>query len=108
MANGNGGARPGAGRPRKAEKYAVPVRKAEKRILDRLPQLVDNLLLLADGVTVAELSGEERIVYSKPPDRQANEYLVNRIMGKPTERQELTGEDGNPIQVIEIVRPGSE
>lgn len=55
-------------------------------IADRLPDLVDNLLRLAAGVTVQEEDdkGNERI-YLKPPCRQSNEYLVNRIMGKPSD-----------------------
>lgn len=44
-----GGARVGAGRKPRAEKFARPIAAAEKRIADRLPELVDNLLLLAAG-----------------------------------------------------------
>jgi hypothetical protein len=55
---------------------------------------------LANGIFVEEITPEgKRIVYQRPPDRQANEYLINRIMGKPTERQELSGPDGGPIDL---------
>ncbi len=97
----NGGARPGAGRKRKDEKFKAPIAKAEKRIADRLPQLIDNLFELADGVTVQETDPKTgaTTVYTRPPDRQANEYLLNRIMGKPTERQEVSGPDGTALEV---------
>lgn len=98
---GNGGARPGAGRKKKTEKFETDINKAEKRIRDRLPELIDNMFILAGGVVVQELDEKDGIVnvYSKPPDRQANEYLINRIMGKPTERQEVGGMDGAAIRV---------
>jgi hypothetical protein len=97
MAGQNGGARPGAGRKPKAEKYKQPINKAERRIVDRLPDLIDSLLDLATGVQVEEVGddGEPR-VYTRPPDRKAAEYLVNRIMGIPTARIEVenSGEVG--------------
>ena len=44
-----GGARPGAGRKRKIEKYESPIVAAENRLADRLPLTIDNLEKLADG-----------------------------------------------------------
>lgn len=97
MAAGHGGSRRGAGRKRKADVFERPIRAAEKKIADHLPRLVENLLALADGVLVEDvnpLTGEPA-VYKRPPDRAANEYLINRLMGKPTDRSEsevsLTG-----------------
>lgn len=84
----NGGQRPGAGRPRKAEKFARPIAGAEKRIADRLPWLIDKDFELAEGVLIRQETKDGPRIYSQPPDRQAIEYLLNRIMGKPTERQE--------------------
>lgn len=86
-----GGARPGAGRKPKIEKFATQINKAEKRIADRLPLLIDKLFELAEGVLVEDMDWitMKRSVYQKPPDRQAAEYLINRVMGKPTERQEV-------------------
>jgi|SRR6185369_10509908 len=118
----------GPGRQPKRDKFARPIARAEKQIADRLPELIDNMLTLASGgyERVEEEyqpagmiyigSGEfARRAYPDLPDdqlvlvkrkssiadkdRQANEYLINRIMGKPTERQEIMGEDGNPINV---------
>jgi hypothetical protein len=98
--NGHGGTRASAGRKSKADKFAGPIADAEKRIADRLPEVIDWMFELAEGVTVQESmpNGGTRI-YTRPPDRQANEYLLNRIMGKPTERHEVSGEDGEPIPV---------
>ena len=85
---GTGGPRTGAGRKPKSEQYARPIAAAEKRIADRLPLLIDNMFMLADGVTVQEMGMDGPRVFTRPPDRAANEYLINRIMGKPIERHE--------------------
>lgn len=89
------------GRPRKAEQFEGQVARAEKKIADRLPSLIENMFALADGVKVQEIDFETGgvTVYSKPPDRAANEYLINRIMGKPTERSEVSGPGGGAVQV---------
>jgi hypothetical protein len=96
----HGGARPGSGRKRKADKFAGPIDEAERRIADRLVDLIDYLFELAEGVTVQEKDRHGNTkVYTRPPDRQAIEYLINRIMGKPTERTELAGQDGGPVEI---------
>lgn len=81
----------GPGRRPKAQTYARSIARAEKMISDRLPLLIDNMLTLASGVLVEETdpSTQKTHVYRKPPDRQANEYLINRILGKPTERSDV-------------------
>lgn len=78
-----GGARPGAGRKPKAVVYAYPIREAEGKIRDRLPWIVDRLFELATGVRVQSETRNGPVVYRQPPDRQACEYLMDRIMGKP-------------------------
>lgn len=111
----------GPGRPRKADKNAGAVARAEKQIRDRLPELVDNMFHLADGGyerveeewapagSIYIGSGKEafKLYPDLPPDtlvlvkrkvsiadkdRAANVYLIDRIAGKPTERKELSGE----------------
>lgn len=113
-----GGARPGAGRPAKAEKYGGHVAAAEDRIADRLPELIDNLFRLAAGVQVYRArkgkgpiaegedlaEADEAEFYLTPPDFRANEYLINRILGRPTERHEHTGADGGPIEFTDEAR----
>ena len=100
----NGGARPGAGRKPKDEKFKAPIAKAEKKIADRLPWLVDQALELAEGVVIQERDrdGTPRI-YQRPPDIKAITYLVDRIMGKPTDRREISGPEGGTIP-LEIAR----
>lgn len=75
----------GRGRPPKAERFARPIATAEKWIADRLPELVELKMELARGVKVQDADGN---VYQRPPDGKAIEYLIDRIMGKPTERRE--------------------
>lgn len=122
----HGGARPGAGRKPKADKFAGQIARAEQRGADRLPANFDNLELLADGgfeqieekwlpaglVYIDDYSADndgrqykikvkafphlpddelvmvERKRSIAAPDRQANIYLTDRIMGKPTDRKE--------------------
>jgi hypothetical protein len=100
---GYGGARPGAGRKRKSEKYSQPIAAAEDRIADRLPALVDHMMELAAGVTVREMTADGPKVYTRPPDRQANEYLINRILGKPVEAVEQEN-SGEMVIRVEYVR----
>lgn len=89
---GHGGARLGAGRKAKPDKFKLPIAKAEKKIADNLPMLIDKALELAQGVHVEDFNivTMQTTVYQKPPDLGAIKYLVDRIMGKPTERKELT------------------
>lgn len=110
----------GPGRPRNADKNAGAVAKAEERIRDRLPLLIDNMLYLAMGgyerveeqyapagslyigfgehqtrmypmKPADELVLVKRTVSIADKDRAANIYLIDRIMGKPIQQTELTG-----------------
>ena len=91
----HGGRRPGAGRPPKGVMYLAPVRTAENKIRDRLPWLVDKLLELADGVYEKRTIGNsEVLVYKTRPDRQAAEYLIDRVLGKALARSEA-GQPGD-------------
>jgi hypothetical protein len=82
---------PGPGRPRLAERYGGHIRRCEDLIADRLPKLIDNLFALADGVTVTEATEQGERTYRNPPDRAANIYLIDRILGKPTALVEHAG-----------------
>ena len=103
--SGLGGARPGAGRPRKADVYRIPIRRAEKRIADSMPFILNRMLELAEGVTVQERIHGEEVIYRRPPDRAACEYLLNRIMGRPVEKSkvEVSGPAGGPIPIREVI-----
>lgn len=129
MANGHGGARPGSGRKRISEKYAVQVEAFHDQVVAGLDDRYAALQLLADGgydqvsetwepaglvfveMPLLDQSGEPKmdangrpiIVRQKAfpeldptelvcvrrvksvaaPDRRANEYLVDRVAGRP-------------------------
>lgn len=94
----------GPGRPRKADQNAGAVAAAERQIRDRLPEIVESMITLALGVTVQETQDNTTVVYQKPPDRAAGQYLMDRLMGKPTERQEVSGPDGGDIRLQTFTR----
>lgn len=96
------------GRPRREDLYKGHIRAAEDKVADRLGDLVDNLLQLASGYwTEEKLKDGTRRVYQEPPDRASNEYLINRIMGKPTEPVDVTS-DGESVapRFFERIRSG--
>jgi hypothetical protein len=135
MANGHGGARNGAGRKPKRDKYTPQITGLEDGIADRLPQLLANMLLLANGgyeqisetyepagliqitketitkeggsVNMRELAfphlDPEQLVCVRrirtfaAPDRKANEYLINRIAGTPTQHIEADVDSDGPL-----------
>lgn len=112
---GKGGRREGAGRKPKAITrliHETPIQAAEGMIRDRLPWLIGKLFELAEGVHVEKVVGREgaTIVYQERPDRQAAEYLIDRVMGKPTqpvdvydEARRLATERGlDPAKVVSI------
>ena len=77
------------------------VAEADKAICDHLPQLIKNMITLADGgyqrveekwepseLVPGEMVLVERKVSVADRDRAANQYLIDRVLGKPTERHE--------------------
>lgn len=77
------------------------IRRTETYVTKNLPKYIKKLEELARGVTVLKVNKRgETVVYTKAPDRQALEYLVDRGMGKPPQRFEFAGEGGgheNPV-----------
>ena len=74
-----GGKRPGAGRKPKAEaRQEPPVKAAENKLRDRLPELVDVALSLA-----IEGRNERMLI-----------YCIDRVLGKPTQ----------PVDMLDAVR----
>jgi hypothetical protein len=99
-----GGARPGSGR--KPNPTTVVVndfhRTARDLIGPRLPMLLEEVYALAMGVKMVDVdpkTGETTEYYTVPPDFRACEYLINRLLGKPREHQEVSGPGGHPIPV---------
>ena len=106
---GRGGRRPGAGRKpaafTKVIRETPPAFTAEAKIRDRLPWLVDKLLELADGVYEEKQIGEGvALVYKQPPDRQACQYLMDRILGKPALPIEHDGQVDHKVTSVETIR----
>lgn len=126
---GKGGARPGAGRKPKAKKYESLINQAEQRVADKLPEILDNLFKLADGgqelvqeewqpagiIMVGEGENAKRAfpdldadklvlvrrtVTKAGMDRAANTYLVDRVMGKAVQRSEISGLNGEQLNIV--------
>lgn len=104
----HGGSRVNSGRKSHESLKAIAEVNAATmaRLADWIPGLFDNLKKLADGGYQRiedkydpEMKLIERKVSWADCDRRANEYLIDRYMGKPTERQELSGPDGGLIPV---------
>jgi len=119
----HGGARPGSGRKPKdfTKLRAEIIAETDKVICSNLPQLIKNMLYLANGGyerveekwtpplrTTKEVDGveyeltseavlTERKVSWAEPDRAANQYLIDRILGKPKQALEMSGPGGGAI-----------
>lgn len=104
-----GGPRSGAGRKTKAERHATAIDQAEAKVCDHLPQLVDHMLKLAYGIKQTRKTPQGKVeVYDVPPNYKALAYLIDRIMGKATERQEISGPDGGNIEISPFLLEGLE
>lgn len=108
-----GGSRSNAGRKPTA---TVQAQRDLNSAVDALigaevPKILANLFRLANGgyerVTVTEerdpvtneMVETKRVVEVADADRAANEYLLNRRLGKPKQAVEVSGPDGAPISV---------
>lgn len=135
--NGHGGARNGAGRKPKQQHYQPEITALERSIADQLPQLLANMVLLANGnflqvteiwepaglvyrddyavgddgkvvrckvLAFPDLPADQRVCIRETrtfaaPDRKANEYLINRVAGTPTQLFEV---DPDPDGTLEV------
>lgn len=86
MANGWGGKRAGSGRKKTAVKHQGPIESALSLWIAALPELAEIWLEKAKG-----------------GDKEVLKDLFNRIMGRPTESLELTGDEARPV-VFRYVR----
>jgi hypothetical protein len=81
MANGHGGARPGAGRPSKAQLYADDIRATEQAIVDRLAEVVavqlaaatDNIVVIDEVYEPAGMLTIQRTVIGPSGEVRATE-----------------------------------
>lgn len=99
----HGGSRAGSGRPTKTatKLRAEIIAETDKLICDALPKLIANMIYLANGGyertedkhTDAEglgvLTLTERKVSIAEPDRGANQYLIDRVLGKPKQQVDV-------------------
>jgi hypothetical protein len=83
----HGGARPGAGR-----KPGV-TKQQHETLFDAAWPYERRMAAVQRLATIAETSVNEDVVL------KAIEMLLNRVFGKPTERREVTGADGGPIEL---------
>ncbi len=93
----NGGARPGAGRKRKADELELQSLLIEAWPLEQRRLTLERLATKARGDTKDSI--------------EAAKLLLAYAYGKPIDRQEVSGPDGGavPIQIIEFVKlPDSE
>lgn len=98
----SGGARAGAGRLPKAEKFARPIATAEKRIADRLPELVENLFALAEGGYQRDTRRYEPagMVYRDDYLKNDDGRLIYDMQGKPIKIRVLAFPNLPPEQLV--------
>lgn len=87
-------------------KRMLKIPDVEKKINDRMEDLVDAMLDLALGhyKMISKFNPEtgdvEQKVYVIEPDYKALAFLIENVMGKVPQRVEMTGDGGGPIKVI--------
>ena len=100
-----GGAQPGAGRPKKPRVVDVMREKLEENIDKMIDPYLQQALDAKCQFITLDKKGNEKIVMI--PDYKARiaavEKLLDRAYGKPGQALELTGKDGNPIEVDPLV-----
>ena len=121
-----GGPRPNSGRKTTAfnKSRAEILAAIDKGNVERLPKLFENLFKLADGgyerveeewvpgdaplAQPGTTSSEPPLVLAKrkvsvaEPDRASNQYLIDRILGRPRQSVEVTDAGADPSRRIMI------
>jgi hypothetical protein len=64
------------------------------------------LAIMLDEITPDDWRAitKKAVEQAKRGDQQARKWLSDYLLGLPVQRTEHSGEDGSPIQIIEIVR----
>jgi len=105
MANGHGGARPNAGRKRKADKYKAQINKAEKAAAARLVRNIENLEHLADGgyQRVSERYEPAGAIYIDAPLRNEDGTVKLDANGKPimVKQRAYPDKDADELVLVE-------
>ena len=74
--------------------------KAEMYNAKNLPKYMKKLHELAMGVVVQRTGKGGPTIYAIAPDRAALTYLIDRGLGKTPDRHEITGGDGEAVQMV--------
>lgn len=95
------------GRKSKAELYKRPVRQAEKKIVNVLPSIVDNLIAIALGEATEHIVNHktgtvEEVPVNPKTQASTAQYLLDRIAGKPeTKKVHELGDDARQgLQIL--------
>lgn len=88
---------------RATRRPARPTELTPEQIIEQaLPGLIDGLINLSKGTKVlAPTEMDPLATYKEPPNRQAAEYLINRVLGRPTEAAAKDGAGGPDYDEIE-------
>src|SRR5690242_16181953 len=99
----SGGTREGAGRKPKKDKYVTALTKIDRFVAEHMDELLEAQLELARGLLVQDLTQQDTEgnprVYRTIPDAKAGQYLIDRLAGKPTQKQEIAGKDGKDLEI---------
>lgn len=95
-----------AGGLARAAKYRRLRQQAEDELLDKIR---DSVVALAEALTadatVYSKDGETYVAVDHPTRIRAAAQILDRALGKPVQRTELTGADSGPIVVEHDVSP---
>lgn len=96
-----GGKRKGAGAKR-GSKHDSKRKLLASMITDAIARkCIDNLIMLANGnlkVERLDKSGSMKI-FTTPPDKDCNMYLIDQKYGKPKQRTEIGAGDGESLSI---------
>jgi hypothetical protein len=75
----------------------------EDELVTHVRRCIDNLMALANGVMVKVETKDGTIdAFERPPDRLANEYILNRLLGRPPSKKPLAAAEAEDEPLIDI------
>jgi len=102
---GSGGARAGAGRKKVGDILKLPIERLKADIEMLAPLIGPSLRELVQGIYVEEHYGKGLVrVYQQPPNVQAIQEVLNRTMGKVTDKIEHSGELTLSVKTLEEIK----
>lgn len=81
-------------------------RRIQLKVGDKIDYLCEKLFELADGVWIFSKSPDGTIIktYKREPDSKAIQYLIDRVVGKPTQQVETNTQNTGVIQIQHIIK----